>query len=323
MKKFIKFGVLFLLIISLTSCANNENGEEVKYINIPTASTTGALYPFGNSIANLWNDKVDGIRANAQASNGGIDNLNLLAQGEADISMAVSSNVYQSFEGIEKFQGRENKKVRVIAGLYYNPNQVVVSTEANINSLEDLKGARFAPGAPGATTEYETSVHFKEVGLKYPDDINAQFVSFTESIDLMRNKQIDGAWIMAGAPTSAVTEMLKTTNTKILEIPKEVVDNLRKDYPWYSNYTLKAGTYEELTEDINTSAIKMVMFCSEDLDEELVYNLTKVFFENLEDLKKTHSFLSEVTLESAVEEIAGLKIHPGAERYYKEMGIIQ
>lgn len=128
---------------------------------------------------------------------------------------------------------------------------------------------------------------------------------------------------MAGAPTSAVTEMLKTTNTKILEIPKEVVDNLRKDYPWYSNYTLKAGTYEELTEDINTSAIKMVMFCSEDLDEELVYNLTKVFFENLEDLKKTHSFLSEVTLESAVEEIAGLEIHPGAERYYKEMGIIQ
>lgn len=306
--------IIFVLILSLTSC-----GHDVEFINIPTASTTGALYSFGNSLANLWNENLEGIRANSQASNGGIDNLNLLSQNEADVSMAVSSNVYQAYYGLEKFENRPNKNIRIIAGLYYNPNQVVVSKD--INKIEDLKGKSFAPGAPGSTTEYETQIHFEAAGLKYPEDINPQYVGFTEAIDLKRNNQIDGAWIMSGAPASAVTEMLKTTDTKILEIPEELVNQMRETYPWYSNYTLKAGTYEELTEDTNTSAIKMVMFCSSELDDQLVYNLTKTFFENLDNLKTVHPFLKDVTIETATQDIAGLELHEGAKKYYDEMNI--
>ncbi|MFB0971532.1 MAG: TAXI family TRAP transporter solute-binding subunit [Neofamilia sp.] len=309
-----------MLLVIFVGCGQN---QEVQYINIPTASTTGTLYPFGNAIANLWNDNVNGIRANAQASNGGIDNLNLLEKGEANISMAVTSNVYQSYKGLEAFEGRANDKIRIITGLYYNPNQVIVSESSGINSLEDVKGHRFAPGSPGSTTEYEASIHLKYSGLNYPDDINAQYVNFTEAIDLVRNKQVEGAWIMAGAPTSAVTEMLKTTDTKLLEIPKNLVDEMKIDYPWYSNYTLKAGTYEELTEDMNTSAIKMVMFTSSDMDDDLIYELTKIFWENIEELKKTHNFLKEVTIEGAVTDIADLPLHEGALRYYKEIGIIE
>lgn len=317
-KKGIFLAVILLLFI--TAC---ESSQKVEYINIPTASTTGALYPFGNSLANIWNEKVEGIRANVQASNGGIDNLNLLQKGEADVSMAVVSNVFQAYKGLEKFEGRSNEKIRIIAGLYYNPNQVVVTEDSNINSFEDLRGKRFAPGAPGSTTEDEASIHLKVAGLTYPDDIYPQYVGFTEAIDLVKNKQIDGAWIMAGAPTSAVTEMLKTTNTKILEIPEEFVNNMKKDYPWYSNYTLKAGTYEELKEDINASAIKMVMFTSADKDEETIYKLTKAFWENIDQLKKTHSFLKEVTVEKNIEDIANLPLHDGAIKYYKEIGIIK
>lgn len=320
MKNIYKIGALVLLLVIFVGCGQN---QEVQYINIPTASTTGTLYPFGNAIANLWNDNVNGIRANAQASNGGIDNLNLLEKGEANISMAVTSNVYQSYKGLEAFEGRANDKIRIIMGLYYNPNQVIVSESSGINSLEDVKGHRFAPGSPGSTTEYEASIHLKYSGLNYPDDINAQYVNFTEAIDLVRNKQVEGAWIMAGAPTSAVTQMLKTTDTKLLEIPKNLVDEMKIDYPWYSNYTLKAGTYEELTEDMNTSAIKMVMFTSSDMDDDLIYELTKIFWENIEELKKTHNFLKEVTIEGAVTDIADLPLHEGALRYYKEIGIIE
>lgn len=320
MKNIYKIGALVLLLVIFVGCGQN---QEVQYINIPTASTTGTLYPFGNAIANLWNDNVNGIRANAQASNGGIDNLNLLEKGEANISMAVTSNVYQSYKGLEAFEGRANDKIRIITGLYYNPNQVIVSESSGINSLEDVKGHRFAPGSPGSTTEYEASIHLKYSGLNYPDDINAQYVNFTEAIDLVRNKQVEGAWIMAGAPTSAVTEMLKTTDTKLLEIPKNLVDEMKIDYPWYSNYTLKAGTYEELTEDMNTSAIKMVMFTSSDMDDDLIYELTKIFWENIEELKRTHNFLKEVTIEGAVTDIADLPLHEGALRYYKEIGIIE
>lgn len=320
MKNTFKFGILMIVLIFFVACGQN---TEVQYINIPTASTTGTLYPFGNSIANLWNENITGIRANAQASNGGIDNLNLLEKGEANISMAVTSNVYQSYKGLEAFEGRGNDKIRIITGLYYNPNQVVISESSGINSLEDIKGHRFAPGSPGSTTEYEASIHLKYSGVNYPNDIDAQYVNFTEAIDLVRNKQVDGAWIMAGAPTSAVTEMLKTTDTKLLEIPEDIINEMKIDYPWYSNYTIKAGTYEELTEDINTSAIKMVMFTSSDMDEDLIYELTKVFWENIEELKSTHNFLKEVTIEGAVTDIADLPLHEGALRYYKEIGIIK
>lgn len=320
MKNTFKFGILMIVLIFFVACGQN---TEVQYINIPTASTTGTLYPFGNSIANLWNENITGIRANAQASNGGIDNLNLLEKGEANISMAVTSNVYQSYKGLEAFEGRGNDKIRIITGLYYNPNQVVISESSGINSLEDIKGHRFAPGSPGSTTEYEASIHLKYSGVNYPNDIDAQYVNFTEAIDLVRNKQVDGAWIMAGAPTSAVTEMLKTTDTKLLEIPEDIISEMKIDYPWYSNYTIKAGTYEELTEDINTSAIKMVMFTSSDMDEDLIYELTKVFWENIEELKSTHNFLKEVTIEGAVTDIADLPLHEGALRYYKEIGIIK
>lgn len=319
MKKIFKLFLIFILLIFLVSCGH----ENIRYINIPTASTTGTLYPFGNTLAVLWNKNIPGIKANVQASNGGIDNLNLLEKEEADISMAVSSNVYQSYMGLEKFEGRPNKKIRVIAGLYFNPNQIVVSNYEDINSLEDLKGKRFAPGAPGSTTEDEASIHFDFAGLNYPEDLENQYVSFTESIDLMRNNQIDGAWIMAGAPTSAVTEMLKTTDTKILEISEEFVDELKKEYPWYSSYKIKAGTYEEVDKDLNTTAIKMVMFTSEDTEDELVYELTKVFFENLEELKKTNNFLKDVNLEDAVKDIADLPIHEGAKRYYREKNVIK
>lgn len=320
MKNTFKFGILMIMLIFFVACGQN---TEVHYINIPTASTTGTLYPFGNSIANLWNENITGIRANAQASNGGIDNLNLLEKGEANISMAVTSNVYQSYKGLEAFEGRGNDKIRIITGLYYNPNQVVISESSGINSIEDIKGHRFAPGSPGSTTEYEASIHLKYSGVNYPNDIDAQYVNFTEAIDLVRNKQVDGAWIMAGAPTSAVTEMLKTTDTKLLEIPEDIISEMKIDYPWYSNYTIKAGTYEELTEDINTSAIKMVMFTSSDMDEDLIYELTKVFWENIEELKSTHNFLKEVTIEGAVTDIADLPLHEGALRYYKEIGIIK
>ncbi|MDO5028878.1 MAG: TAXI family TRAP transporter solute-binding subunit [Bacillota bacterium] len=319
MHKKIIFVIFLLGLVLLTACSQDSN---ISYINIPTAATTGALYPFGNSLAQLWNANIKNIKANVQGSNGGIDNLNLLEKGEANVSMAVVSNVYQAYHGLDKFQARANKDIRIIAGLYYNPNQVVVTKKSNINSISDIRDKAFAPGVAGSTTEEESSIHLKTAGIQYPDQIKAQFVGFTEAIDLMRNKQIDGAWIMSGAPNSAVSEILKTTDSKLLEIPEDFIEDLKKTYPWYSSYTLKAGVYDELQEDINTSAIKMVMFTHEDMDEEIVYQLTKTFWENLPSLQESHSFLKDLSVEKNLEDIADLPLHKGAEKYYKEIGII-
>lgn len=291
-------------------------------INIPTASTTGALYPLGSSVAALWNEKVPYVRANAQASNGGIENLNLLQSGEAQVSMAVISNIYQSANGMAKFEGRANKNLRIIAGLYYNPNQIVVRDDSDIKNFTDIEGKKFASGSPGSTTEDEAKVHFISAGIPYPDGIKAQFIGFTEAIDLMRNKQIDGAWIMAGLPTSAVTEMTTTANGRLVGLSSEQIEKLKLENPWYAEYIIPANTYKGQTEEIKTTAIKMAMFTSADIPEDVVYDLTKAFWENLETLQQSNASLKAVSLEQALTDLADLPLHEGAIRYYKEVGLL-
>ncbi|SES63318.1 hypothetical protein SAMN05660297_00008 [Natronincola peptidivorans] len=329
MKKVLLMILVAILILSGCTATTSEapaseenGGRETVAINIPTAATTGALYPLGSSIANLWNSDLDFVRANAQASNGGIDNLNLLHSGEAQVSMAVTSVMYQSFHGEATFEGRPNEKLRVISGLYYNPNQVVVRKESNINSLGDIAGKNFASGAPGSTTEVETSLHLTEAGVSYPDGLRVQFVGFTEAIDLMRNRQLDGAWIMAGLPTAAVTEITTTADGKLVPIEEDVITKLQQQYPWYAKYTIPAGTYDGQEEDVTTTAIKMAMFTTADLPEDVVYELTKSFWENIDTLKQSNSALRNMKIEDAVTDLAGLPLHDGAIRYYEEVGIL-
>jgi len=291
-------------------------------ISFPTASTTGALYPLGAGIANLWNTKLDYVRVRAQASNGGIQNLNLLKSGDAQVSFAISSNGYEALHGERSFTKRPYKDLRVITGLYYNPNQLVVRKGLGIRSLQDLRGKRVAPGSAGSSTEVETRLHLTEAGLTYPDDIKAQFVGFTESIDLMRNKQLDAAWIMGGTPTAAVTEMSATADAKLLSIDPALIKQLQAKYPWYTQVIIPAGTYDNQDTDVLTSAIKMVLFTDASMPDDVIYDLTKTFWESLPELHSLHNAMKGLKKEMATSDLAGLPLHPGAERYYREAGML-
>lgn len=304
------------------SVAEAADREKVN-LSFPTAATTGALYPLGAGIANLWNSKLGYVNARAQASNGGVQNLNLLKEGEAQVSFAVSSITYEALHGKRGFTDRAYENVRVLAGLYYNPNQVVASKDSGVKTLADFKGKRFAPGAAGGTTEVESRIHFTATGLKYPDDIKAQFIGFTESIDLMRNKQLDGAWIMAGLPTAAVTEMCATANGVVIGMEPELIKKLQAEYPWYSTFTIPAGTYDNQTEPVLTTAVKMLLITDSSLPEDVVYDLTKTFWENFEELGAAHAVMKTVTKDMATSDLAGIPLHKGAERYYREAGLLK
>lgn len=292
-------------------------------ITFATAATTGALYPLGSAICNTWSTKLPYIHATAQASNGGIQNLNLVADQEVQIGAAVTSIVCDSMNGEGKFKGHANPNVRILAGLYYNPNQVVVTQSSGINSLKDLDGKRFASGAPGSTTEVETNLHLTALGINYPSSMKVQYVGFTEAIDLMRNKQLDGAWIMAGTPTAAVTEMTSTAGGKLIGIDESLIEKLHEKYPWYAKYIIPAGTYANQTEDITTSAIKMVIFTDSRVSDDVIYDLTKAFWENLPELAESQKVLKSVSLKQGITDLANLPLHEGAARYYREAGILK
>jgi TRAP transporter TAXI family solute receptor len=314
-----------ILALSLASCNGKKTAagsHEKVTIKFPTAGASGALYAVGAAITNLWDTQIDFVSASSQASNGGIDNLNQIADGESQVSIAISSNCYQSFNGTDSFKGNANKNLRVIAGLYFNPNQVVATKKSGIEQVADVKGKHFAVAAAGSSVEGECKNHFTAAGINYPADIQAEYIAFGDAADMLQNGTIDGAWIMSGAPAAAVSQAC-SAGCHLVNIGDDVIASLQKDYPWYAKFTIPAGTYPGQDADIQTSAIKMVMFTSTSLDEETVYQLTKTLWEHIEELGGAQKNLKGLTPEAAVVDIAGLPLHDGAAKYYKEKGIIQ
>ena len=290
-------------------------------INFVTAGTASTFYPISATIVGLWNDAIEGMRAVATPSGGGIDNLNQAYDGEAQIGIANANLVYQAQEGLASFEGYANDNLRIFAGLYINPNQVVVTKASGVNGLADLAGKRISIGAAGATTIDEAIIHLQGAGMEL-DDIRAEYMDTSAAADAMSNKLIDGVWIMAGTPNSAVTQIMTTTDSKLMPITAQDIEVLKADYPWYAACEIPAGTYAGQDEAVPTSGVKLTLFITADVDEETVYQMTKVFWENWDYLTETHGALKKADPEEACNDVAGVAIHEGAARYYREIGLM-
>ncbi|MCI6267509.1 MAG: TAXI family TRAP transporter solute-binding subunit [Clostridiales bacterium] len=308
-----------LLCLSLLLSASCAMAADINFVTAGTAST---FYPISATVCQLWNDNIEGMRAVATPSGGGIDNLNQAYDGEAQIGIANANLVYQAQEGIASFEGYANDKLRIFAGLYINPNQVVVTKASGIEGLEDLIGKKISIGAAGSTTVDEASVHLGAIG-KTLDDIKAEYMDTSAAADAISNKLLDGVWIMAGTPNSAVTQIMTTTDSKIMPITAEQVEALKAEYPWYAACEIPAGTYAGQNEAVPTSGVKLTLFVTADVDEETVYQMTKVFWENWDTLTETHAALRKADPKQACNDVAGVAIHEGAARYYREIGILQ
>lgn len=314
MKKFLTAALCAALLLAASSALAVD-------INFVTAGTSSTFYPISATVVELWNNAIEGMNATATPSGGGVDNLNQALDGEAQIGIANANLVYQSQQGLASFEGYPNENIRIFAGLYYNPNQVVVTKDSGIETLEDLIGKHISVGAPGSTTVDEATVHLGLYG-KTLEDMQTEYMDTTDSADMISNRQLDGVWVMAGTPNAAVTQILTTTDSKLLPIPAETVDQLKVDYPWYASYTIPAGTYDGQDEDVPTSAVKLTLFITADVDEETVYQMCKVFWENWDSLTEQHAALRAADPKLACEDLAGVPLHDGAARYYREIGLI-
>lgn len=318
--KRIAVSVLALTMVLSTVGCGAASGDTV-YLSFPTAATSGTVYAVSASLANLWNQHIDGVQVSAEASNGGVQNLNLIAAGEAQMGVAVTSIITDQKNGDGVFEGHAYDGMRILTALYMNYNQIVTADD-EVQAITDFAGKRFAPGAAGSTTTVETELHFTAAGLDYPDDFDAQFVGFTEAVELIRNKQLDGAWVMAGIPTSAVTEICATAGGRLVSMDEALVEKMCEDYPWYNRAVIPAGTYEGQTEDVVTTGVTITICIDESVSEEIAYQLAKVMYEHLDSITNVHSALKDLTVENAVANLAGLPLHNGAARYYEEVGVL-
>ncbi len=300
------------------------SAPKLRDINLATGTTTGVYYVLGNGIAQMWNNKVPNVRASAQATEASVQNMNLLQRKETDIATSMNQVVGNAYNGKDKFAGRANKDLRVMTALYPNVVQIIVPANSGIRSVPDLRGKRFVPGAAGSGTETSSREILKVHGIDYNADkrvMKVDFVGFTEAVELMKNGQTDGALISAGVPNAAIMDLTNSNNVKLLSLTPDMIQKIVKEMPWYYPTTIPAGTYKGQTEPVRTVAQANLLVTRADLDEELIYQLTRAIFENKADLVATHSAAKDITLENALNGWMGVPVHPGAARYFKEKGL--
>lgn len=330
MFKKILIGVLTLvLILSLTVGCSSKNGKQTStggkknYISIATGGTSGTYYPLGGAMAKVFNDNIEGVTANAQSTGASVENIELVSKGETEIAFVQNDIAYYAYTATEIFDDREKiENIRGMAMIYPEVIQVIATKNSNIETIEDLKGKKVAIGAPGSGSEANARQILAAYGMDYDDLGKADFLSFNEAADQLKDKQIDAAFITAGVPTSAVTEVSQTADIVVVPIEEERIAELVEEYPYYTDATIPKDTYKDQEADINTVAVMAMLVVPEDLKEDLVYELTKYLFEEKQEIADTHSRGNDINLESALKGMP-IDLHPGAQRYYDEKGIKQ
>ena len=310
--------ILSMLLVAVMLVSLAASASAATFLSIATGGTSGTYYPLGGDLANLFNTVIPDMNASAQATGGSADNLRLIDGEEAELGTVQNDVSYFAYTGTDSFEGEQITSFSVISSLYAEYVQIVVRADSDIQSIADFKGKSISIGAAGSGV-YTNALHVLEAAGLTLDDIDAQYLSFSESADGLKNKQIDAAFICAGIPNAAITELSSTVGVRLISLSDEEVASLIAAHPTYTNLKLPADTYG-LTEDVNCIAITALLVCSNNLDEQLVYDMTKAMFEQEGIL--THAKAAEITLENAFNGVGELPLHPGAARYFTEVGVL-
>jgi TRAP transporter TAXI family solute receptor len=318
MKKYIVLAMLVVFVVSigLTGCAPQNTN-----LIMATGGTSGTYYPYGGAIAQIFNSKIENMNVTAQATGASVENLKLVGKKEAELAIVQNDMTDYAYNGLETFADGKIENVRVMATLYPEVIQIVASVDSGINSFADIKGKKFSVGAPGSGVEANARQIMEASGVTY-NDFTANYLSFSESADSYKDKHIDGFLFTSGIPNAAIQDITATSDLKFISLSDDIISNLTTKYPFFTEYVIPAGTYKGQTEDVKTVAVNATLIVGSEVSEDVVYKLTKALFENQAELATAHAKGQLLKLETAVGGVS-VPFHPGAEKYYKEVGAIK
>ena len=291
-----------------------------QFINILTGGTSGVYYPIGVGLSKIYADGIEGARTQVQATKASVENLNLLQQGKGEFAIALGDSVKLAWEGdAEAGFAAPLDKIRGIAAAYPNYIQIAASADSGISTVADFKGKSISVGAAKSGTELNARAIMGALGMSYDDFGKVEYLPFAESVELLKNRQLDATLQSAGLGVASIKDLATSVPTTIVSIPPEVAEALGAPY---LAATIPAGTYEGQTADVPTLAVGNFFLTHEGVDEETAYQMTKLLFENLPELVAAHKAAGAISLEGALTGMP-VPLHPGAERYYREVGLIQ
>ena len=314
MKKLVSLVLIAALVMALAACGASGSAR----MTMGTGGTAGTYYAFGGVLGQYMKNHAN-VDVTVVSTDGSKANIQGIAAGDYQLGTVQSDVMAYAWAGTRSFEadGAVNS-FRVIAGLYAEAVQLV-TMDPSIKSVADLAGKRVSIGAPGSGVYFNAIDVLSAAGLT-ENDIQAQYQSFADSADALKDGKIDAAFIVAGAPTAAITELCTTNSAYLVPIDGEIADKLMAASPFYTLYTIPAGTYAGQDADVTTVTVKATLIVSADADEETVYNLTKAIFDNVAAITAENGKGAELSIENATSGMTA-PFHPGAAKYFAEQGV--
>jgi uncharacterized protein len=312
--KFVRAG---LLVAAMALAPFGAQAEQ--FINILTGGTGGVYYPLGVALSKIYAEHIKGSKPSVQSTKASVENLNLLQQGKGEIAFTLGDSLADAWKGNAEvgFKAKLGK-LRTVAAIYPNYVQIAALKSANIKTLADLKGKRMSVGAPKSGTELNARAILTAAGMSYKDLSKVEYLPFNESVELMKNRQLDATLISAGLGVSAIRDLCASVDCVVVEIPKSVVAKMGSPY---QSAPIPGGTYKGNDQNVDAVAIPNYLVTRAGLSDQEVYEMTKDIFDNLSALQAAHAAAKGIKLDNAAKN-PPVPLHPGAAKFYKEKGVM-
>lgn len=319
MKKALALILVMTMFLALGSSAFA--GGVPKFMTVGTGSTGGAYYPIGVAIAEVLTSKL-GTQATAEVTGGSLDNLRLINDGDCDLGIAQGNNMMDAYNGTGDYVDNAYENINAMfGGLSKGFFQVVVLENSPIQSMADLKGKKVCMGPAGNAAIILANLVWSKYGFT-TDDIKTTYVAYDDGISQLEDGNVDAVYIQTAIPASAIQQLAAGgKGYRLISVDEDIANELCEEYGYFGYGTIATTVYDNLKEDCHTMYVSNMVAVRADLDEDLVYEMTKAIFENLDIIKSSHKAASGLTLENAVR--VSIPMHPGAERYFKEVGAIK
>ena len=288
-------------------------------LTLGTGGTTGTYYAVGGVMATVLNPILELSQLTVTSTGASKANIQEIEDGYSDLATVQNDVMYYAYTGTDLFASEgAYDSFRTIAGLYDETVQIITCDDS-IQTVADLKGKSVSVGDSGSGVEFNAKQILDAYGLSF-DDIKVVNASFGDSAESLKDGKIDAAFVVAGAPTTAVVDLATMKDVHLVQLDEEHIKALQEQYNFYTETVIPAGTYNGVNEDATTVSVRATLIAYTGLSDEVVYEITKALFENQEALAAGHAKFELLNLEDAVKGVA-VPFHPGAAKYYEEQGI--
>ncbi|MGP4845837.1 TAXI family TRAP transporter solute-binding subunit [Marinobacter sp. 1Y8] len=312
--------------VGLGAASAQVSAAEQRFVTIGTGGVTGVYYPAGGAICRLVNKdrKEHGIRCSVESTGGSIYNLNAIRQGELDLAVAQSDWQYHAYNGSSEFEkDGPNKKLRSVFSLHPEPFTVVARKDSGIKNFEDLKGKRVSVGNPGSGQRATAEVLMKEMGWDMSAYSLAAELKAAEQSQALCDNKIDAYFYTVGHPSGAIKEATTSCDSVLVNVDNAATKKLVADNPYYRVATIPGGMYRGNDDDVTTFGVAATVVTSADVPEDVVYEVVKAVFENFDSFKRLHPAFENLKKEEMASDALSAPLHPGAVKYYKEIGLLK